>query len=114
MPLIEIKTYKPVCDRCHKVGSTWRTLPETDRDKAVPPGWQWVADVDWRPFPNDDQIGMKRKLICDGCIDHFLQPNNDSEEPALHSSLPCDPATEAAKAAAQAQRQYEAKQAKVM
>lgn len=47
MPLIELKTYKPVCDGCGAVGSTWRGIPEKDIDKSIPDGWILVSHRDY-------------------------------------------------------------------
>lgn len=68
MPLIELHSYKAICDHCGKVGSTWQSLPEKDREKAIPDDWIWRAVE-----------GLVRpQLICTDCIDAFSPPENDS------------------------------------
>lgn len=58
MALIELKAYKPVCDTCGKVGSTWQGLPEHRMYEAVPEGWL--------SFSHE----RKQELIlkCDECV----------------------------------------------
>lgn len=63
MPMVELKTYRPVCDRCGRVGSTWTNLPEDDRDKAMPNGWKWVKVEDGMIFPR------RLDLVCEVCLE---------------------------------------------
>lgn len=51
MPLIELKTYRAVCDRCGHVGSTWANLTEDERHKAVPEGWDWTRSTTNPNYP---------------------------------------------------------------
>lgn len=65
MPLIELKTYRAVCDRCGRVGSTWQTLPEEDRNKAIPGGWS-LKETSRRRTGRAEVI-VEVSLWCDEC-----------------------------------------------
>lgn len=84
MPLIELKTIKPVCDICGKVGSFWTNVEAGDEDNAIPPGWKYGLEairlyltprVAHRP-----REGAQRYLVCDECQPEPKPwPENDSQ-----------------------------------
>lgn len=71
MPLIELKTIKPVCDICGKVGSTWTNVPAGGESVAIPPGWKHTTDpieiyqMTRKPF--DPDKGPYDILVCEKC-----------------------------------------------
>lgn len=81
MPLIELKTIKPVCDICGKVGSTWTNVDAGDEGKAIPPGWKQHFQMvpPHQMAPHRPMEGAQRFLVCDECQpDPRIQPENDS------------------------------------
>ena len=62
MPLVELKTYKPVCDGCGAVGSTWRGIPEKEADKSIPDGWILVS------HPEYEVNSPGNSVYCADCV----------------------------------------------
>ena len=71
MPLIELKTIKPVCDICGKVGSTWTNVEAGGESIAIPDGWKHTTDpievYEMTRTPVDPTKGPYDILVCVEC-----------------------------------------------
>ena len=81
MPLVELKTIKPVCDTCGKVGSIWTTIEPGQEVRAIPPGWVSAT------LPGQSVLDVKRRRIeCDECQDK-PDPKSKGELPWTSGTL---------------------------
>lgn len=71
MPLIELKTYRPVCDWCGKEGSTFRERKSSD-DVELPRGWIRMQ------LPTNPLYPGMAELLCEECIDSVSPPDDAS------------------------------------
>lgn len=71
MPLIELKTIKPVCDGCGAVGSTWRGIPEKDVGKSIPDGWQLINRPDY------EVNSPGHSIYCPDCSQKIKEPSSE-------------------------------------